>query len=518
MAAVENAPDGSAPVEAEAEIPVEERVTTAENAKAVGNDLLKKGDLAEAVLKYSEGIKLMEPLLDKDPAEAGGAEMQQRAKVVYVALRLNSAQARLKQGDLMGVVEQADKVLLIEKDNAKALYRRAMASIQFDTEGRLEQARVDFARVAQLEPANRDAREQLAKAKERLKAARQLEKERYASALKGGGLYQEQHAKLAREQLRYEGEVARRKEAGEDDLSFEDWKKKEKEKEDDQKKKEKEAKEKAQADQARNLEQKQFEEDNERRKADGLEELSLEAWREEKTMATRKDEVVTTDELDLDDEEKKLLSETKKKGYYHGRLGTVLSSAAPKPQQVDGEVQIAPGGGAAKAGHSEWNQAGTWEEKDTTTWAKAEMTKWLKNANVTSQCVQLATGQSVTMSAKISQVKSLNGDAQIVVVRKQPRYGFTFDAELSFHLTVRPSEVENAEGAATSPGTETYKGKFSLPELADFVELKDLRIDVSWKGERPPARVQPMADEWVEKLRDNVREQVASFTKEYREL
>merc|ERR1712187_428339 len=196
----------------------EERVTNAEHAKNVGNELLKQGNLAAAVVKYVEGIELTESLLEKDPAESG-EDLIKRATVVYQALRLNSAQACLKQQAWADACEHADKVISIDKDNCKALYRRAMASIPFDTEGRLEQARLDLARLVQLEPANREAREQLSKTKERLKALKQEEKERYAKGMQGGGMYKEQHDKLARQQLLYEEEVQRRKDAAEDFIS-----------------------------------------------------------------------------------------------------------------------------------------------------------------------------------------------------------------------------------------------------------------------------------------------------------
>eukprot|EP00438_Fugacium_kawagutii_P003885 Skav215234 [mRNA] locus=scaffold341:343005:354511:- [translate_table: standard] len=62
---------------------------------------------------------------------------------------------------------------------------------------RLEEARGDLSRLIQLEPSNREAREMLVKAKERLK-------------------------ELGKLQAAYEEEVKRRKEAGEDEISFEE--------------------------------------------------------------------------------------------------------------------------------------------------------------------------------------------------------------------------------------------------------------------------------------------------------
>merc|ERR1712070_325733 len=105
--------------------------------------------------------------------------------------------------------EHAARALDIDGDNAKALYRRGTACLQFESESRLEQARSDFARFVQLEPTNREARLSLQQSKERLKEAKQKEKERYAVGMKGG-LYEENHRKLERMRLEYEEEVKRR--------------------------------------------------------------------------------------------------------------------------------------------------------------------------------------------------------------------------------------------------------------------------------------------------------------------
>merc|ERR1719331_461670 len=215
--------------------------------------------------------------------------------------------------------------------------------MELATDGRLEQARPDLAQFVQLEPANREARERLQQVKEQLKEVRQREKERYSQAMKGG-LYQDNHKKLDRQKLEYEEEVKRRADAGEDEISWEDWQKKLKDREEDEKKKDKEEREKRAKELAEEEEQRQLTAENERRKAQGLEEMTIEDWRtaQEKS-SPKKEEVVTMDTDDLDEEERKMLEETKNKGYYHGRLGTVLSNAAPKPQQLsEGDLRREP--------------------------------------------------------------------------------------------------------------------------------------------------------------------------------
>jgi len=468
-------------------------------------------------------------LLEKD-AESIGEELQQKGTALYIALRLNSSQACLKQSNWTDAAEHANRVLLIDKENAKALYRRAAASVQFDTESRLEQARADLTRFVQLEPTNREAREMLQQSKERLKEAKQREKERYAVAMQGG-LYQENHRKLDRQKLEYEEEVKRRAEAGEDEISWEDWQKKLKEKEDEGKKKEKEAREARAKELREEEEQRQLTEENARRVATGLEELTREEWQSLQKDEAKKDEVVQLAADDLDEEERKMLEETSKKGYYHGRLGTVLSSDAPEPQKLaEGSREDVDKDASGKRRSSAWNEeAGTWEERDTSTWVQERLTDWLQNAHVSSSSVTLPSGEVAKVSGEISKVKKCSGTASIVFVREKKRPGYSFEADLSFRISVKrpkdslaPAPEQDEETSTATDGAESkalqrFNGTLSLPELADFVPAKELKIDARWKGASPPDDLQQPVVECLDKLRASLREQVSGFIEEYKE-
>lgn len=510
----------------------EERVSTAEACKEAGNTLLKSGDFEGAVVKYTEGVGQVESLLEKDASELG-EELKQRRSVVYMALCLNSAQACIKQSKWADASEHATRVLAVEAQNAKALYRRGVASMELASESRLEQARTDLAQFVQLEPSNREARDRLQQVKEQLKEVRRLEKERYAVAMQGG-LYKENHKQHDRQKLEYEEEVKRRADAGEDEISWEDWQKKLKDKAEDAKKKEKEDREKRAKELAEEEEQRLLGEENERRAArgEGLEPMTLEEWRAERMKSSpKKEEVVTMDTDDLDEEERKMLEEQKAKGYYHGRLGTVLSNAAPKPQQLsEGDLNREPSPEAGENGRdvnkgSEWNQAGTWEERDTTSWVKERLTSWLGLATVSSRNVSLPSGE-VTVSAKVTQVKSLSGEAQIVTVRKQPRFGYNFEAELSFRIKVEQQQADEkmppADGDQESPEkdkkptTERFDGTLCMAELADCWQPEELRPEAKWKARSPPTHLQQTVLDALEALKESVREQVRGFVREYR--
>lgn len=512
----------------------EERVSTAEACKEAGNTLLKSGDYEGAVVKYTEGVGSVEPLLEKVASDMDEG-LHLRRSVVYVALCLNSAQACIKQSKWADASEHATRVLAIEAQNTKALYRRGVASMELASESRLEQARTDLAQFVQLEPSNREARDRLQQVKDQLKEVRQREKEKFAAGMKGG-LYKENHKQHDRQKLEYEEEVKRRAAAdpAEDEITWEDWQKKLKDKAEDAKKKEKEDREKRSKDLAAEEEQRQLAEENERRAArgEGLEPMTLEEWRAERQKSSpKKEEVVRMDTDDLDEEEKKMLEEQKAKGYYHGRLGTVLSNAAPKPQQLsEGDLRREPSPEVGENGRdvnkgSEWNQAGTWEERDTTAWVKERLTSWLSMASVSSRNVALPSGE-VTVSAKVTQVKSLSGEAQVVTVRQKPRFGYNFEAELSFRIKVEQQQADEkmpaaSDGDQESPEkdkkstTERFDGTLSMAELADFMQPEELRPEARWKSRSPPTHLQPTVLESLEALKESVRTQVRGFLREY---
>lgn len=496
----------------------EEKVQKAELAKEQGNAALKAANLSDALARYSEGITAVDSLRTKSADDVGGEEIHKRITTVALALRLNSAMAALKLSDWSLAVDHADHAIAQDAGNCKALYRRGVASLQLgqlsNSISRVEQAKTDLTRVAQLEPSNREAREHLQTAKEKLKELRAAEKQRFSIAMQGG-LYQEEHQKQVRLQARYEQECNRRKEAGESEISFEDWLKKDKEAAEEQKKKEKEAREEQEREERKQAQETAWKEENERRKADGKEEVSLSDWlaemaAEEKARRAKKEEVVKTDELDLDEEEKKLLEETKSKGYYHGRLGTVLSDNAPKPMQVSENGAQEVDSSHAQVG-SEWNKAGTWEEKNMTSWVKESLNSILPTASVAEAQVTLASGENVMVSATVTKVKSCSGEATLVTVRGKRKCGYDFHGDVGFSVTFK--NVAESFLLADSEG-ETFSGTLAMPEIHDSVAPENLKINGRWK-KAPAEKFEAAALDMVEKLKSSLRLKIASFVDEY---
>lgn len=124
-------------------------VEQAEECKRRGNDLLSRGDLADACLAYGEGLDIL-----------GSADADLR-----LALHLNCALAQLRRGQMACAVAHANEALSIEPENCKALYRRGMALAQLSEQPGHEEdasaARSDLERVLALDPGNLAVRDKV---------------------------------------------------------------------------------------------------------------------------------------------------------------------------------------------------------------------------------------------------------------------------------------------------------------------------------------------------------------------
>mmetsp|Transcript_99362 Transcript_99362/g.320451 ORF Transcript_99362/g.320451 Transcript_99362/m.320451 type:complete len:555 (+) Transcript_99362:64-1728(+) len=135
----------------------------AEAHRKQGNELLSKGDYADACKCYDEGLLALVRV---------GTE---QATEVRQALHLNASLAHLRRGNLASAVDHATGALATDPSNVKALYRRGLARARLaehpghDAEVAL--ARSDLEKALALEPQNAEVRSQL----QRLRAAARAE-------------------------------------------------------------------------------------------------------------------------------------------------------------------------------------------------------------------------------------------------------------------------------------------------------------------------------------------------------
>lgn len=374
---------------------IEKALDGAEFEKMEGNTLLKEGNYADALKRYDKGLELLEDYKDRN----------QGCTDVYVALRLNSAAATLKLDEVSKCREHCNKVLLIDTRNVKALYRRAVAQRMLqEYDDALEG--INF--LISIDPQNREARTELNLIKEGRKDYRRLQKESYQKLFADGpGLYADQEKLFEKLKEEYNVYVETRQAANEvaatdadmeeeKIMSFSEWRDKER---------------------GSNTTQKKTE--------DAISNLAPIIGASGTTQC---------DSDTLDDEEQKLLSEIKGKGYYHGRLNTVPSAAAPTPQALP---TASPN--QESTGMSSWNSAGTtWEEKDKTEAAKTLFKEVMRKIKL--PVSETEDRGSISLSADVKECH-----ASIAASLGKKRYMFDINASIRCKHSVGEKSEELAK-------------------------------------------------------------------------
>ncbi|CAM6089988.1 unnamed protein product [Calypogeia fissa] len=143
-----------------------EKIETSIKKKEDGNALFKVGKYNRAAKKYERAAKLIEYDSGFDD------EQKKKAKVLKVTCNLNNAACKLKLKDHKEAVKLTTKVLEVEPQNVKALYRRGQAYIELYD---LDVAEWDYKKALELDPQNREIRAAVKALK--LKQAEQNKKE-----------------------------------------------------------------------------------------------------------------------------------------------------------------------------------------------------------------------------------------------------------------------------------------------------------------------------------------------------
>ncbi len=147
----------------------QERLSLSRELKGAGTERFKAGEVQSAAVCYSSALKYLIPVgIEKADGEAVS---------LRIALLLNLAACHLKFEQNNHVVSNCTKVLELDPDNLKAIYRRGVALTRMN---HLEKAKEEFARAKELEPSNRAVLEQL----RMLEAKEKEHMEKYRSAMK----------------------------------------------------------------------------------------------------------------------------------------------------------------------------------------------------------------------------------------------------------------------------------------------------------------------------------------------
>jgi len=149
-----------------------EKIEAAGKKKEEGNALFKVGKYFRASKKYEKAAKYIE--YDTSFSE----EEKKQSKPLKITCNLNNAACKLKLKDYTQAEKLCTKVLEIESQNVKALYRRAQAYIQTAD---LELAEIDIKKALEIDPNNRDVKLEYRALKEKQKEYNKKEAKFYGN-------------------------------------------------------------------------------------------------------------------------------------------------------------------------------------------------------------------------------------------------------------------------------------------------------------------------------------------------
>jgi len=492
-----------------------EAVNLANIMKEVGNTSFKASNTEEALTNYSEAVAALGKL-SKDE--------QKKDEIVSLLTILhgNMSMCYVKLSDFSKAAASATLVLDSDSNNVKALYRRGCA---FNKLKAFDDAKKDLTRVLVLDSSNVAAKKELLLAEKSLKEYGAKEREKFGGMFSRSKSMYDDKEKLRLHKLRLEEEkeaklkddwtqnkIAKRN-RGEEELTFEAWRE-EKEKEEKEKK------------EAEKKEQKEFED---RQKRDSSSTVPKKA---------KPFKVAKHEESDDDDDEEtkklikgyKTMSDGRKTSYFTNELDAqtkeLIGDIAPKAISVS-SVDASEAGPAAlhntssapklidpatsNSAGSAWNHAGTFEEKDMSAWAKERLTALLSEAKLGIEAT--GTGDSILTGAihlKVTSVKKCDGDAEIIVSRGKTRFLFDFDIKLEWEAVLTAFPLAGGIGDEKD---NKFKGTLNISDVSPDSELEH---SFAYKKAIPPEyrdRVNAAAAAFL----PAIKAQIKQFERDYQQ-
>jgi len=522
--------------------------------KEEGNREFKEGELEKAARSYRRGVAALKKLNRNNTGD-------EQVKALLVTLHTNLSTVLFKQGASSSKhyrvsAEVAGKAIqLLESSNSnntndndnnnttayvKALYRRAVANRKL---ANLEEARQDLRAAIALDANNSNnnntsstilCKKELLAIKKELESARENQKKALSKAFGssskknggGSGLYDDKEeimkrrAEEAKRKQKQEEELLQQRKQqwedecvalmakGEEAISFDDWDKQRVEREEakrkaeqeerqaaEKRRKEEQRKAKLAAAASENKPNEGSEKDDDDDDEDVLTEAELAMFRGYKKTADGRTTSYFTRELS--EEEKQRIGDIAPKRL--DETTTTTSSSSTAPAQLS----------SSAATGSAWNQAGTWEEKDTTSWCTAQLRQRLQETTVVTE----------SFRADVVQIKELTGDASVAVVSGKKRYIFDFHVKLEYKIkavaVVGEGEEEEEEGRSKT-GKIVGSGAVRLPDICS-THHEEIAVDFeSWK-KRPASDQLDEATAVRQTLADHLRASVQRFVFDFNE-
>ncbi|KAL3772210.1 hypothetical protein ACHAW5_009357 [Stephanodiscus triporus] len=457
--------------------------------KESGNEHFKSGKYADAARSYRRGTNVLKNFNHDNAGD-------EQVKSILITLQTNLSMVTYKQEKYRVSRDVASKVLDIDPNNVKALYRRAVAHRSM---GDLDSAKDDLRAALGAEPNNAAVRKELASVRKVLDERRAKEKrglQRAFSSRAGSSLLysdreeeerRKEDERREKERLEREATEGRKKEWEEecvkrmasdppqDVVSFEEWEKQRRKKEEKAEKARKKAK-KAEEERRR----------EERRKAragaandgndpdddseDELTEKELAALRGyKKTSDGRTTSYFTREQTER---ERELIGSIAPR-----RLDGSSSSSSSNPTPAAAAAALDPssssgGGGVTGSGPSAWNASGTtWEEKDATDWCTKTLERCLLDAPPSSY---FSESSSTAYVASVKGVSDVKGDASVAIAGGKKRYIYDYHATVDYEISDGGGEVV-ASGSLRLP--EVHSANTSSGNVEEELEVEVL----AWK-------------------------------------
>lgn len=479
---------------------VTELVIKATTLKDEGNAHFKAGDLEKAVQSYRKGANRLKPLNKNNTGD-------EQVKALLLNLQNNLAMVLFKQNKTKLSRDVATKALKIDSTNVKALYRRAVAQKKM---GDLEKARDDLKEALKHDANNAAVKKELVAIKKLLVDHKEKQKKALSAAFSkdSGSLYEDKEIEKERKleekrkkkeeeekarqkrKAQWEDECVSRMAKNEPAISFEDWEKEQEEKA--KKRKKEEAKKREDERKAREAARKaaaaakKAESDSEDDELSPAELAMMRGYK--KTADGRTTSYFTREQSE---HEKSLIGDIAPQ-----KLDT---NTSPQPQLITPTASV-DGNNVQKGRPSAWNQAGTWEERDTTEWCKNQLSERLKDTKAN---VMVADD---SYSASVSTVDELTGDASVAITGGKKRYIFDFHAKLKFQVKDADSDDHVADGS------------LHLPDICS-TSHEELEVNFTgWKKQPAKNHTETAAkcqQELVNQIRASVKLWVEDFNKMY---
>ncbi|CRH01733.1 chaperone binding protein, putative [Plasmodium relictum] len=476
----------------------DEKVKKILDLKLEGNNDYKNKNHDKAISKYNEGIKYLKKIENKND----------KIKELEIALYLNLSLCYSNVEKYNEAYDNIMKVLNIDKNNAKGMFR--LCQIEYNR-CNFDIAKEKIQEFLKIYPDNIDAKKLLKNIIIKQNEDNKKQKEAYSKIFeKASGLYDDREKEIIRKKReKYENDMKSRKEKNEELIDFDQWEALENEK------------------RIKEEEEKQKQKEKEREK-----EKEKEKKKKKKSDSLVSNTSNNSSHLDIDEEDQKIIDETKKMGYCYFKKDIkdddkkFFEKNIPKKIENDLNDDFNFYKNENKA-ISSWNAAGTtYEEKDMSKWAKTKIEECLKNIhfknNEKSDCLNLNNQNEYNLSnlkypeilpiqylseINLNEINDLSVDAQIVVIRGTKRHIFEFSCNL--HLTIYVNITE----------LHIHKVIVEIKELSSELEAgKTWKNFITIKKNDKLKISDSLFNHIYDLLIEKVETQIKHFTEEYNKI